>query len=163
MGGGPRGWRDVASQPPAQVVASVAHTVTTVGRAPLLGRAYVATVAVLLIVYAAVSPAHAELAVALCLLAVGAIWYGVVQRRPRRWGGWLLLGAADVLLTLGLVGTAVAPPTADLSNYPTGGDIAYLCAYAPLAVGLLWLGRPRMASRDLPMVLDTFALSLAGS
>ena len=82
MGGGPRGWRDVASQPPAQVVAKVASTVTTVGRATLFGRAYVATVAVLLIVYAALPRAHAELAVALCLLAVGAIWYGVVHRRP---------------------------------------------------------------------------------
>jgi len=163
MGGGPRGWRDVASQPPAQVVAKVASTVTTVGRATLFGRAYVATVAVLLIVYAALPRAHAELAVALCLLAVGAIWYGVVHRRPRRWGGWLLLAVSNVLLTIGLVGTAVDPPTPDLSNYPTVGDIAYLCAYLPLAVGLLWLGRPRIASRDVPMVLDTLALGLAGS
>jgi diguanylate cyclase (GGDEF)-like protein/PAS domain S-box-containing protein len=163
MGGEPRGWRDVASQPSAQVVARVANAVTTMGRAALLGRAYFATVAVVLIVYALIPRAHAELAVALCLLAIGAIWYGVVKRRPRRWGGWLLLGAADVLLTVGLVGTSLAPPTADLSNYPTVGDIAYLCAYAPLAVGLLWLGRPRVASRDLPMVLDTLALGLAGS
>jgi diguanylate cyclase (GGDEF)-like protein/PAS domain S-box-containing protein len=163
MGGGPRGWRDVASQPLAQVVARVANTVTAMGRAALLGRTYVATVAVLLIVYALLPRAHAELAVALCLLAVGAIWYGVVHRRPRRWGGWLLLGVADILLGLGLIGTAVDPPTADLANYPTAGDIAYLCAYAPLAVGLLWLGRPRMPSRDVPMMLDTFALTVAGS
>jgi diguanylate cyclase (GGDEF)-like protein/PAS domain S-box-containing protein len=163
MGGGPRRWRDVASQPPAQVVARAASMVTTVGRTPLLGRAYVATVAVLLIVYAAIPSVHAELAVALCLLAVGAIWYGVVHRRPRRWGGWLVLAAGDILLSAGLVGTAVDPPTADLSNYPTAGDVAYLLAYLPLAVGLLWLGRPRVASRDLPMMLDTLALGLAGS
>jgi hypothetical protein len=36
-------------------------------------------------------------------------------------------------------------------------------AHAPLAVGLLWLGQPRLPSCDWPMVLDTAASSLARS
>jgi diguanylate cyclase (GGDEF)-like protein/PAS domain S-box-containing protein len=163
MGGGPRGWRDVMSQPPAQVVARVATTVTTMASTPLLWQTYMATVAVLLIGYQVIPPAHPELAAALGVLGTGAVAYGVAWRRPRRWGGWLLIGAAVVLLTVALVGTAVDPPEANLSDYPTVGDIAYLFAYPLLALGLVWLGRPRTPSRDLPMMLDTLALSLAGS
>jgi diguanylate cyclase (GGDEF)-like protein/PAS domain S-box-containing protein len=163
MGAGPRGGRDVASAPPAQVVATVATTVTTMGRTPILLRAYVATVAVLLITYPLMPALHPEIAVALGLLAVGGIAYGVAVRRPRRWGGWLLLLLAIMAQTIGLFFTAVDPPRSNLSDYPTAGDAAYLVAYPPLAFGLLWLGRPRMPSRDLPMLLDTLALSLAGS
>jgi diguanylate cyclase (GGDEF)-like protein/PAS domain S-box-containing protein len=163
MGGGPRGWRGVAVQPPGEVAKSVATTVTTMGGSPLLGRLYVATMAVLLIAYPVLPVARPEVVVAIGLLAVGGIVYGIAVRRPARWGGWLLLLVAVVAETLGLIGIAINPPAADLSNYPTMGDIVTLLAYLPLAFGLLWLGRPRTPSRDLPMVLDILALSLAGS
>jgi hypothetical protein len=47
--------------------------------------------------------------------------------------------------------------------YPAAQDVLLLVTYLLLAVGLLWLGRPRLPSPDWPMILDTLALSLAGS
>jgi diguanylate cyclase (GGDEF)-like protein/PAS domain S-box-containing protein len=163
MGGWPRGWRVVASQPPAEVVARVGSAATSFGRPPLLSGAYAATLGLLLIAFPLLPDLHAEIAVAVGLLGVGGVAYGIAIRRPRRWGGWLLLLLAILAQTVGLFCTAVSPPARDLSDYPTAGDLAYLVAYLPLTIGLLWLGRPRVPSRDLPMLLDTLALGLAGS
>jgi diguanylate cyclase (GGDEF)-like protein len=98
------------------------------------------------------------------VVSVAAIGLGLARLRPQRWGGWLLIAASVALLSVGdVVFTTMADDTPGPVTYPGPPDVFYLAAYVPLALGLLWLGRPRLPSRDWPMLLDTIALSLAGS
>lgn len=94
------------------------------------------------------------------LLGVAGVVYGAVSQRSPRLGAWLMLAVAIVVLSTGdvIYGLAAVPV-----GYPSAPDLFYLAACLPLTLGLLWLGRPRVASMDWPMILDTAALSLAGA
>jgi diguanylate cyclase (GGDEF)-like protein len=97
-------------------------------------------------------------------LGVLAIAYGMARFRPQRWRAWCLVALAVALLAVGdviftlLAGRGPTPPP-----YPGVPDLFYVLAYPALAVGVLWLGQPQLPSRDWPMILDTAALTLAGS
>jgi diguanylate cyclase (GGDEF)-like protein len=94
---------------------------------------------------------------------VAAIGLGVAIFRPQRWLGWVLIGAAVVLLGAGDVLFTLSQDRMVPEAYPQPWDVSNLVSYLPLAVGLLLLGRPRQPSREWPVVLDTAALSLAAS
>jgi diguanylate cyclase (GGDEF)-like protein len=97
-------------------------------------------------------------------VSVVAIALGVTHLHPARWGGWLLIAASVVLLGIGdVVFATMADQNPGPVKYPGPPDVFYLAAYLPLALGLLWLGRPRLPSHDWPMLLDTAGLSLSGS
>jgi diguanylate cyclase (GGDEF)-like protein/PAS domain S-box-containing protein len=101
---------------------------------------------------------------AVAVVSVAAIWLGLDRLRPRRWGGWLLIAGSVLLLGIGdVVLTMMADGTPGPVVYPGPPDVFYVAAYVPLALGLLWLGRPQLPSRDWPLLLDTITLSLAGS
>jgi diguanylate cyclase (GGDEF)-like protein len=128
----------------------------------MVGRAYVVGMAALVLLYYTVAPLRPVTAGAVGLAATATIVTGVVCRRPRRAGGWLLLAVATALLGTGNV-LLTLKTSFPAGGFPTAADICYLLAYLPLAIGLIWLGRPRFVSRDWPMLLDIGALSLAGS
>jgi diguanylate cyclase (GGDEF)-like protein/PAS domain S-box-containing protein len=97
-------------------------------------------------------------------LSVAAIVTGVRVFRSDRWAAWLLVASAVLLLAVGdVIFTVLAAASPTPPRYPGPQDVFGLAAYPPLAIGLLWLGQARLPSRDWPMVLDTAALSLAGS
>jgi hypothetical protein len=96
--------------------------------------------------------------------SIAAIALGLVRLRPRRQAAWLLIATAVGLNTVGaVIFTVLAQTTAGPVAYPGPPDVFYLASYLPPALGLLWLGRPRLASWDWPVILDTAGLSLAGS
>lgn len=76
-----------------------------------------------------------------------------------------MIACAVALLTLAGVITLARPSATTLgaAAYTSAPGVFSVMAYLPLAVGLLWLGRPPLPSRDWPMILDTIALSQAGS
>jgi diguanylate cyclase (GGDEF)-like protein len=126
---------------------------------------YAVTMAVLVIGYYAVPSVRSAAGAAVGGVSVAAIVLGVARLRPQRWGAWLLIAFAIVPLAVGgvIVFTGLAATTPGLGAYPAAPDVLLLAASLPLVVGLLWLGRPQLPSRDWPMILDTVALSLAGS
>ena len=125
---------------------------------------YPFVVAALVLGYYLVPGGRPWFVAALGLVCAGAVAFGVLVRRPPRTFAWVLIGIAVALLSAGdVVFTALAERTPGPVEYPAQPDIFYLAAYLPLAVGLIMLGRPRLPSRDWPMVLDTIGLSLAGS
>jgi PAS domain-containing protein len=126
---------------------------------------YAVTMAVVVIAYYAVPSVRSAAAAAACAVSAAAIVLGVARLRPQRWGAWLLIAFAEVLLAVGgvIVFTGLAATTPVLGAYPGAPDVVLLTAALPLTAGLLSLGRPQLPSRDWPMILDTFALSLAGS
>jgi diguanylate cyclase (GGDEF)-like protein/PAS domain S-box-containing protein len=75
----------------------------------------------------------------------------------------LLIAVALVLLAAGDATFAASGAAPTPATYPHLGDGLYLAAFLPLMVGLLWLGRPRLPSRDWPAVLDTALITMAGS
>jgi diguanylate cyclase (GGDEF)-like protein len=99
------------------------------------------------------------------VLSVGAITLGLARLRPQRWGAWLMIALAIVLLTVGdiVYFMTLQAHTPGPLPYPAVQDAFYVAFYLPMTVGLLWLGRPRLPSGDWAMILDTSALTLAGS
>jgi diguanylate cyclase (GGDEF)-like protein len=114
--------------------------------------------------YYLVPPGRPGFVAALGLASVGAIAIGLRFLRPPRRAAWILIAVAVALLAVGDVAfTLIAKDTPGPVKYPALPDVFYLASYLPLAVGLLLLGRPKLPSRDWPMLLDTVGLSLAGS
>src|SRR5262249_32477562 len=93
-----------------------------------------------------------------------AIAIGVTAFAPQRWGGWVAIWVAVVLLTTSdVLFEVMTEGFARPRSYPAVPDVLNLVAYVPLSMGLLLLGRPKLPSRDWPLVLDTAAFSLAAS
>ncbi len=128
------------------------------------GIAYAALIAGLIAVYY-LAPSLRPVAVGVVGLgSLSAIAYGLARYRPVRWPAWALIAVAVALLAVGdVVFTVLADVVPGPVTYPAAPDVFYMAAYLPLALGLLWLGRPELPSRDWPMLLDTAGLSLAGS
>jgi diguanylate cyclase (GGDEF)-like protein/PAS domain S-box-containing protein len=125
---------------------------------------YPVTVGVLVIGYSTVPSVRPAAVAAIGVASVAGVGLGVARSRPQRWGAWLLIALAVVLLTVGgVVFTAMTATAARPPAYPMAPNVFYVTACLPLTVGLLWLGRPPLPSRDWPMILDTVGLSLAGS
>ncbi len=121
---------------------------------------YAVTAAALVLVYYALPGARPAAAAAVGGVSVAAIVLGVARLRPQRSGAALLIAFTVLLFAVGaLIIYMGAAPT--IAGQPV--DVFLLSAYLPLTVALLWIGRPRLPSRDWPMILDTVALSLAGS
>ncbi len=95
------------------------------------------------------------------LLGAAAICVGVIRMRPRRAGAWLLL--ATGVLVLSVTESALGFALTFNSRYPTFVEIAFVVAYLPLAVSILWIGHPPSPRQHLPAVLDTAILSTAGT
>ncbi|MEV0717018.1 EAL domain-containing protein [Asanoa sp. NPDC050611] len=96
--------------------------------------------------------------------SVVAILTAVWRRTVRRPGAWLLIALSAALLTIGDAFFAQATTGVIHSpEFPNVPDIAFLSAYLPLAVGVLWLAQPTSATRKPLLVLDTAMLALAGS
>ena len=124
---------------------------------------YLATLAVLAAAYTAAPAARPALIEGTAALGVAGIVFGVWRWRPERWRAWLLIAAALFLAgqgrtILALLGTI---SYAEMSPHPR--DVLSLVSYLPLTVGLLWLGRAQLPSRDWFIVLDIAALTIAAS
>ncbi|MDG4825661.1 bifunctional diguanylate cyclase/phosphodiesterase [Asanoa sp. WMMD1127] len=96
--------------------------------------------------------------------SVVSILVGVHRRTVRRPGAWLLIALSATLLTIGdaffaTATTGVIRP----SDFPQILDLVFLCAYLPLAIGVLRLTQPSPTSRSPLLVLDAAVLTLAGS
>jgi diguanylate cyclase (GGDEF)-like protein len=95
-----------------------------------------------------------------CVTAVVVAASAVARRSPRM-SAWLLLSAGILVVAAGEVSYHAL-------TYSRGADFGYLpgvfyiAAYAPLAVGVLWLGLGRSPSRDAAAVIETSVLTLAG-
>jgi diguanylate cyclase (GGDEF)-like protein/PAS domain S-box-containing protein len=127
-------------------------------------RAYVPAAIFLVLSYYVCPPLRPVTAGAIGGFSAAAIWLGVTRARPDRWGAWLCIAASVVLLGIGDVMFATtAGDEPSHVEFPGPTDLFYVAAYAPLAIGLLWLGHPRVRSRDWQMLLDTAALSLSAS
>ena len=125
---------------------------------------YPVTVGVLVIGYYLVPGVRPVAVAAIGAASVAGIGLGLARSRPQRCGAWLLIALAVVLLTAGgVIFTAMTGTAAGPVPSPIVPDVFYLAAYLPLSVGLLWLGRPQLPSRDWLMILDTVGLSLVGS
>jgi diguanylate cyclase (GGDEF)-like protein/PAS domain S-box-containing protein len=125
---------------------------------------YAVTVGVLVLAHYAVPSVRPVAVGGVGVLSVGAIVLGLVRLRPQRWGAWLMIALAIVLLTVGdIIFMTLDAHTPGPVPYPAVSDAFYVAFYLPLTVGLLWLGRPHLPSGDWAMILDTSALSLAGS
>jgi diguanylate cyclase (GGDEF)-like protein len=130
----------------------------------LAKRVYAATVAVLVLAQYQVPSVRPVAVVGVGVLSVCAIALGLARLRPQRWSAWLMIALAIVLLTVGdIIFMALEAHTPGPVPYPAVPDAFYVAFYLPMTVGLLWLGRPRLPSGDWAMILDTSALSLAGS
>jgi diguanylate cyclase (GGDEF)-like protein/PAS domain S-box-containing protein len=127
-------------------------------------RGYALLAAVLIAGYYLLSGLRPWVVGAVGTLSVLAIAIGVAKFAPQRWGAWYLIGLAVALLTVGdVIFTLLAAQSSTPPPYPGAPDVFYVAAYPALAVGVLWLGQPELPSRDWPMIMDTAALSLAGS
>ena len=124
---------------------------------------YPIVVAVLVAGYVAIPSLRSVAAVGVGVLSVAAIGLAIPVLRPRPRAIWPLIGLTAALIATAMVLKAVASTTGQRSTYPDAADIVLVAACLPLTVWLLWLGRPLRPSRDWPMILDTLALSLAGS
>ncbi len=125
---------------------------------------YLATTGVLLIVYGVADRLRPAVVLVAAAVAVGVITMRVFRVRPQRSVAWLLLAAATGLLGVGhAILLAGLGAHAGVTSSPGAADAFLLAAYLPLTVGLLWLGRPVLPSRQWPVILDTVAFSLAGS
>jgi diguanylate cyclase (GGDEF)-like protein len=124
-------------------------------------RAYPAAFGLLVALYAFVPAMRAPVYVLFGLLSAAAVAYGTAVLRPQRWGAWLLLAVAVLLLGVGdfLAATHGAPN----HRHPGASDAVYLATYVPLAIGLLGLGKPTSAGKDWPTSLDTMAFSLSAT
>jgi diguanylate cyclase (GGDEF)-like protein len=124
---------------------------------------YAAASVVLVAVYYTLTALRPVTVLLIGALAVGAIEYGVRRARPQRHGAWRTLALTLVLLAVG--DSVFLVMQAHLSHvpYPSWPDLFYVAAYAPLTIGLLWLGRPVAVHRDQTNVIDAVAFTLAGS
>jgi diguanylate cyclase (GGDEF)-like protein/PAS domain S-box-containing protein len=123
---------------------------------------YLATLAVLVFGYYTLPVLRPAAIVSVGVVSAAAIVVGVRRMRPERWGAWLLIAAALVLLAAGRA-TFAARGVPTLATYPDAPEVLFLASYLLLTSGLLWLSRPRLPSRDWPTILDTAILTLAGS
>jgi signal transduction histidine kinase len=87
-------------------------------------------------------------------LAVAATLTGVRRNRPNVRRPWYLIATGQACFALGDVIKQAAP--ASLADV---GDLFYLISYATLTAALLGFVRARTAGRDLPALLDAFALT----
>ncbi len=127
-------------------------------------RLYLSACAVIAAVAVLFPVARAFSAGLLGLLSVSAIVFAIVHRRPTRVRGWWLLAVAVGLMSVGSVlVNAEASIYERPPEFPDAADILLITSYAPLALALLDLGRPRQASRDWLLVLDTVAIGVAVS
>jgi diguanylate cyclase (GGDEF)-like protein/PAS domain S-box-containing protein len=124
---------------------------------------YALAAAVLLAICSLVPPARPAVNAAIGSLSLGAIMLGIYAYRPQRRGAWLLIALSVVLVTAVDVSFAIDVADGRITGYPGALDVSYMGLYIPLAAGLLWLGQPRLPSGDAGMLIDTIALSLAGS
>ncbi len=124
-------------------------------------RWYVLVFAALVLLYCFAPAARAVALGGLAVLSAGAIAHGTFVLRPQRWGAWLLVGLSVLLLGAGDTLTTLGGPVTQVQ--PGVTSTLYLITYVPLAIGLLGLGRPTLATRDWPTILDTISLSLAGA
>jgi diguanylate cyclase (GGDEF)-like protein len=124
-------------------------------------RRYYAALVIALAVYFAVLPGQRIVAVGLIGgLSTLAVLYGVTARDSPRRPAWLVIGVAMVALTVAFVLQASTGGLDRTTNRPVLPAVLYLLFYLVLAVGLLWLGRPRTPSRDVTTILDTMAITL---
>jgi hypothetical protein len=130
----------------------------------LARRVYAVMVGVLVLAHYAVPSMRPAAVGGVGVLSIGAIALGLVRLRPQRWFAWQMIALAIALLTVGdIVFLTLEAGTPGPVPYPAVPDAFYVAFYLPMTVGLLWLGRPRLPSGDWAMILDTSALSLAGS
>jgi diguanylate cyclase (GGDEF)-like protein len=130
----------------------------------LVRRAYALTAGVLILAPYVVPSVRPVAVGGIGVLSAAAITFGLARLRPQRWGAWLMIASAVLLLTVGdVVFIALQAHTPGQVPYPAASDAFYVAFYLPMTVGLLWLGRPRLRSGDWAMILDISALSLAGS
>src|SRR3954468_22168857 len=104
----------------------------------MVGRAYLGTMATLVLLYYVAAPLRGIAASALAILATAAIVAGIARSRPHRAGGWVLLAGATALLGTANVLLTVAGGAAP-GRFPTPADVLYVLTYPPLAIGLIWL------------------------
>ncbi|HKE63899.1 MAG TPA: bifunctional diguanylate cyclase/phosphodiesterase [Micromonosporaceae bacterium] len=97
------------------------------------------------------------------LASVLAVGYGIRTHAPRRANAWRLVGLAVAFAAAGEISYDIFAAGGAVDGYPSVTDALFLVVYAPLSVGLLWLGLPRVPSRDKASIIDTAALSLGGS
>jgi diguanylate cyclase (GGDEF)-like protein len=124
---------------------------------------YLGTLAILATAYAAAPTARPVLIEGTAALGAAVMVFGVWRWRPERWRAWLLIAAGLLLAGQGRTILALmgSIPYVQMSPHPR--DILSLVSYLPLTVGLLWLGRARLPSRDWFIVLDIAALTIAAS
>jgi diguanylate cyclase (GGDEF)-like protein/PAS domain S-box-containing protein len=125
---------------------------------------YLATLAVLVFAYYALPVLRPAAIVSVGVVSAAAIVVGVRRLRPERWGAWLLIAVALILLATGRATFAARGlSTLTLATFPDAPEVLYLASLLLLTSGLLWLGRPRLPSRDWPTFVDTAIFTLAGS
>jgi diguanylate cyclase (GGDEF)-like protein/PAS domain S-box-containing protein len=103
---------------------------------------------------------HIVLWSAIGLSSAAAVGVGVIIRRPRRRGPWLLLAAALVTFSAGDTTYDVLTSVMGQDNpFPSAADVLYLAMYPLLAAGLLGFIRSRTARRDRASLLDALILT----
>ncbi len=91
-------------------------------------------------------------AVAIAAIALAAA--GVVQHRPHRRMGWILVVAGFGSWVLGELVWTFENDVLGLSMYPAPSDAVYLSSYALIAAGLLLMVRTRRGASDRTALLD---------
>jgi diguanylate cyclase (GGDEF)-like protein len=124
---------------------------------------YVALVCALIVLYAAIAPARVTLVTLVGVVSVAAICTGCLVRRPARRTAWLLVAAGVVCVVAGETAYNITAVGGRHDDFPSATDLFYVAAYLPLSIGLLWLALPRAPQRDWSGMIETTALSLAGS
>ena len=124
---------------------------------------YPALICVLIALYYVIAPARVTLVALVGVASVATIVTAALTRKPARRTAWLLIAFGVLIVVVGEASYNVLAVGGRLDDFPSAPDWFYVWTYPPFAVGMLWLALPRSRSRDWPGMIETTALTLAGS
>ncbi|MBV1855032.1 putative bifunctional diguanylate cyclase/phosphodiesterase [Catellatospora tritici] len=91
---------------------------------------------------------------------VGAIIYGLVHYRPRRWLPWIWLMLGMALLCVGdTLYNVLTDLYGEVNPFPSLSDMLYLAMYPLVTLGMLGLSKAGAASRDRTVPLDAMIVT----
>ena len=121
---------------------------------------YAAWVALLIVVYYAVSGLRVEAWGLISLSAVTAILAGVLFNRPARKVPWLLLAAALACFAAGQLSFLIAAKLRVVLPFPSFADVLYLSTFPLIAAGLLIFVYWRTPDGDRRSLIDALTLTV---
>ena len=121
---------------------------------------YAAWVALLIVVYYAVSGLRVEAWGLISLSAVTAILAGVRFNRPARKVPWLLLAAALACFAAGQLSFLIAAKLSVVLPFPSFADVLYLSTFPLIAAGLLIFVYWRTPDGDRRSLIDALTLTV---